>query len=91
MQQWIDVLKAQDEEGKLRLPKTQIYRLRENLSLGKAIADSSYRLIKKRYRDRGITLLEGAENSLFTIDPYDERSQYMTGLLDAIKAADFVN
>ena len=93
LQQWIGILKAKDDEGKLELPNSQIYKLREDLALGKEIADSSYRLIQKRYRDKGITKLEGAESSLFALEPTEgnERSPvYMTGLLDAIEAADFL-
>ena len=92
LQQWIDILKAKDKEGKPNLPNSQIYRLREDLALGKQIADSSYRLIQKRYRDRGINVLEKAENSLFAIEPYNggRSPVYMTGLLDAIEAADFL-
>ena len=89
LQRWIEVLQAKDEEGKPQLPNSQIYRLRENLALGKVVTDSSYRSIRKRYQDRGITELEGAEKSLFILEPASNRV-YLTGLLDAIEAADFV-
>ena len=93
LQQWVEVLKAKDDEGKPQLPNSQIYKLRENLLLGKAITDSYYRLIKKRYQERGITQLEGSNNSLFIVEPNDNEELpevYMTGLLDAIEAADFL-
>ena len=89
LQQWIGVLQAKDKEGKPQLPNSQIYKLREDLALGKVVADSSYRSIKKRYQDRDITELEGAENSLFIREPTSTQV-YLTGLLDAIEAADFV-
>ena len=93
LQHWIETLQAQDESGKPQLPNSQIYKLREDLALGKEVADSSYRLIRKRYCQRGIAQLEGAENSLFVVEPSSNNGTpevYMTGLLDAIEAADFL-
>ena len=94
LQHWIGILQAKDESGKPQLPNSQIYKLREDLALGKEVVDSSYRLIRKRYQGRGITKLEGAENSLFVTEPSSNNGKspevYMTGLLDAIEAADFL-
>ena len=94
LQQWVKVLKAKDDEGKLQLPNSQIYKLRENLALGKEVADSYYKLIEKRYRQQGITQLEGAEKSLFDVEIANSDREpskvYITGLLDAIEAAEFL-
>ena len=93
LQQWISVLREKDDQGKLQLPNSQISKLKEDLLLGKEVADSCYQLIQKRYEERGITKLEGAKNSLFILEPDDDESLpqvYLTGLLDAIEAADFL-
>ena len=92
LEHWIEVLRAKDESGKSLLPNSQIYKLREYLSLDREVVDSSYLLIQKRYKEQGITQLEGVKDSLFVLEPNENKEAkqvYMTGLLDAIEAADF--
>ena len=71
------------------MPNSQIYDLKAGLFLGKSIADARYLLIRDRYRDQKITTLAGSENSLFEKEPDSELD--ITGLLDAIDAAKFLN
>lgn len=97
---WVKVLGAKDEKtNRRKLPNNQIRQLRSGLFLGRELADARYQLIRERYMQKGIKELEGSEASLFVIEPkekeIDRSSQettetYITGLLDAIKAADFL-
>ena len=89
LEEKVNVLDAKDNEGKQALPNSQIYDLKAGLFLGKSIADARYLLIRDRYRDQKITTLAGSENSLFEKEPDSELD--ITGLLDAIDAAKFLN
>jgi hypothetical protein len=62
--------------------------LNAGLFLGKSVADARYLLIRDRY-PKELTFLAGSENSLFQKEPDSEID--ITGLLDAIDAAEFVN
>ncbi|MEH2384082.1 MAG: hypothetical protein V7K27_35225 [Nostoc sp.] len=88
----IQVLLAKDENNnnKRQLPNSQIHDLRAGLFLGKSIADARYLLIKNRYIEQGIITLAGSEDSLFQKEETDSEI-YITGLLDAIDAAEFLN
>ncbi len=89
LQENVKTLVAKDEEGRRKLPNSQMHDLRAGLFLGKKKeADARYRLIRDRYRDQGIVNLAGSEESLFQPEP--ESGIYMTRLLDAIDAADFL-
>lgn len=101
LEKYVGVITAQDEVGKRQLPNTQVYQLREGLFLGKDLADARYKLIKERYKEQGITQLEGDSNSLFSLEELSQKdlekssqntsvSTYITGILDAIEAADFL-
>lgn len=85
---WVNVLRAKDEEtARRKLPNHQIHQLRAALFLGKELADARYKLIRERYSKQGIKELEGIEASLFSREPGEI---YITGLLDALEAADFL-
>ncbi|MBD2451578.1 hypothetical protein H6G76_31570 [Nostoc sp. FACHB-152] len=87
----IKALKAKDEndENKRLLPNSQIHEMKAGLFLGKSVADARYLLIRNRYHYQGITTLAGSEDSLFQEEPHSKID--VTGLLDAIDAAEFVN
>ncbi len=87
----IQVLVAKDENdgGKRKLPNSQMHDLKAGLFLGKEVADARYRLIKDRYDKQNITILAGSEDSLFEKEPNSGID--ITGLLDAIDAAEFLN
>ncbi|HIK42616.1 hypothetical protein [Thermoleptolyngbya sp. M55_K2018_002] len=113
----IDALNAKDEDGRRKLPNSQMHNLRNALSQGADLADAQYRLIRDRYVDLidssensradspdqdatengdrstiDIRALEGDPRSLFTkvTDPATGKSLKITGLLDALDAADFL-
>jgi hypothetical protein len=88
LEEKVKVLVAKDEEDNL-LPNNQIHDLRAGLFLGKTIADARYLLIRDRYRHQGIIILAGSENSLFQKEP--DSGIDITGLLDAMDAAEFLN
>ncbi|PSB21782.1 hypothetical protein C7B76_04915 [filamentous cyanobacterium CCP2] len=97
-EQRVKKLAETDEEGRRKLPNSQIHDLRAGLTLGQALADARYQLIYKRYAKQGISTLEGSEKSLFVQEPDIEegtggkgaRGKRITGLLDAIDAIDFL-
>jgi hypothetical protein len=89
--------KDENDNGKLNLPNSQIHGLREALFLGREAAEARYKLIRDRYIKKGITDLEFEHNQnkgfLFCLEPTNEESDheiYITGLLDAIEAANFI-
>ncbi|MBF2087005.1 hypothetical protein [Thermoleptolyngbya sp. C42_A2020_037] len=106
----VEALNAKDEDGRRKLPNSQMHNLRNALSQGAELADAQYRLIRNRYIDShadvqdedavekgdrpifDIQALEGDRESLFTkvTDPVTGKSLKMTGLLDALDAADFL-
>jgi hypothetical protein len=82
------------EDDKYLLPNSQMHDLREGLFLGHAGANARYRLIRNRYLDKNISVLEGDSNSLFWEElkkPQESDSEKIqtTGLLDAMDAASF--
>jgi hypothetical protein len=87
----IKVLLAKDENdgGKRKLPNSQMHDLKAGLFLGKKVADARYLLVRDRYQKQNITTLGGSANSLFEQEP--DSGMYITGLLDAIDAAEFFN
>ncbi|MBD2279394.1 MAG: hypothetical protein HEQ13_24900 [Dolichospermum sp. DEX189] len=91
LEEKIKVLVAKDENdgGKRKLPNGQMHDLKAGLYLGKKVADARYRLIKDRYDKQNITILAGSEDSLFEKEPNSGID--ITGLLDAIDAAEFLN
>ncbi|MBD2023922.1 hypothetical protein [Leptolyngbya sp. FACHB-711] len=90
----VQTLVAKDEENRRKLPSSQMHELRAGLFLGKREqADARYLLIRDRYSssnsdDKDIRVFEGNPDSLFQQEP--ESGIYMTRLLDAIDAADFL-
>jgi hypothetical protein len=92
----VKILNAK-EDGKYKLPNSQTHDLRSGLSLlGKQGADARYRLIRDRYRDKGLVTLAGSEDSLFqtyqfqTDQPNQLKGKQTTALMDAINAAAFL-
>ncbi|MEA5619869.1 hypothetical protein VB711_18755 [Cronbergia sp. UHCC 0137] len=87
----IKVLLAKDKNdgGKRKLPNSQMHDLKAGLFLGKEVADARYLLIRDRY-PKELTILAGSENSLFQEEEKNS-GMYITGLLDAIDAAEFLN
>ncbi|WP_341530139.1 hypothetical protein WKK05_13085 [Nostoc sp. UHCC 0302] len=86
----VKALTAQDENDDNRrlLPNSQIHELKAGLFLGKSVADARYLLIRDRYPEE-LTILAGSEKSLFQKESDLEID--ITGLLDAIDAAEFIN
>jgi hypothetical protein len=80
-----------EEDGHRALPNSQMHALREGLFMGRDGADGQYALIRKRYENKGITQVAAAEqsDSLFWVDAMSVPTYYVTGLLDAMDAADF--
>ncbi|MDG2618060.1 hypothetical protein P7L53_17610 [Thermoleptolyngbya sichuanensis XZ-Cy5] len=101
----VEALNAKDEDGRRKLPNSQMHNLRNALLQGVDLADAQYQLIRDRYIDSqsqdadkpgdslaDIRALEGDHKSLFTkvTDPVTGKSLKMTGLMDALDAADFL-
>jgi len=86
--------KDENDSSKLNLPNSQIHGLREALFLGREAAEARYKLIRSRYINKGITELEFEDypECLFSPEPKkdSEHETYITGLLDAIEAANFL-
>jgi hypothetical protein len=83
------VTKDENDGDKRKLPNSQMHDLKAGLFLGKEVADARYRLIRDRYHDQNITTLAGSQDSLFEREP--DSGIDITGLLDAIDAAEFLN
>lgn len=81
---------AKDEDGRRRLPNSQLHDLRGGLFLGKDGADARYRLIRQRYEEQGIAAFDDLDKdgrkSLFFLEA---DGVYRTRLLDALDAANF--
>ena len=78
---------AKDEDGRRKLPNSQLHDLRGGLFLGKEGADARYHLIRQRYEKQGIaTFDEDGRKSLFFAEPNEV---HRTRLLDALDAANF--
>ncbi|HLO88058.1 MAG TPA: hypothetical protein VK203_24065 [Nostocaceae cyanobacterium] len=88
LEEKIKVLVAKDD-NKRKLPNSQIHDLRAGLFLSQSIAKARYILVRDRYREQGIVTLAGSEESLFQTEP--DSGICITGLLDAIDAAEFLN
>jgi hypothetical protein len=82
----VKVIQAK-KDGRCLLPNAQMHDLREGLFLGHTNADARYRLVRSRYLDKKIDVLEGdkTQQSLF----WQEDHIYVTALLDAMDAASF--
>ncbi|MGA7496154.1 MAG: hypothetical protein WBX00_05430 [Isosphaeraceae bacterium] len=76
------------EDGRRRLPNSMLHELREGLFFGHSTADARLRLVRERYRDRGLDELLGdttGEGSLF----WRNGEQRITALLDSLDLAEF--
>ncbi|MCW6038925.1 hypothetical protein K4A83_22110 [Spirulina subsalsa FACHB-351] len=91
----IKALKATNDDGKPKLPSSQMHDLRSGLFLGRDAADARYGLIRDRYIDKSnssdddIRVFEGNPESLFKQEPETETELHKTILLDAIEVAEF--
>lgn len=89
----VQALQARDKDDeRSNLPNSQIHELRSDLFLGREGADARYQLIRDRYLDKGIQTLEGnrEKQSLFLLQEEDGKTVYVTALLDAIEATEFL-
>ena len=81
-----------DDPARRALPNSQAHELRAGLFLGRAVADARYNLIKHRYNRAqkegwpAVSVFEGENDSLF----WSEDQLQVTGLLDAMDAAEFL-
>lgn len=93
-------LQKEDDDGRPRLPRSQLHDLKEGLYLGHAAADARLRLIQQRYSSQGIDELLEADGSLFrdatapcsdSADPTDPKDSNKikreTRFLDALELA----
>jgi hypothetical protein len=81
----VAALVSRDEEGERRVPGSQAHDLREALFMGRAVADSRYANLRGRYPE--LAALAGHPGSLFW---RESGGDYVTGLLDAMDAAEFL-
>jgi len=86
----VRVLEDKDDEGKRKLPNSQMHDLRQGLFLGKVGADAKLQLIYERYQDRGLLALVEKPRSLFWQESPGSTIINVTGFLDAIAAASFL-
>lgn len=95
----VEALHAKDDNGRRKLPNSQVHDLRAGLFTGKQHANQRYQLIRHRYEKEGIDKLEGESGSLFwteteKTEDKDGKEQDLiisvTGLLDAVEAAEFL-
>jgi hypothetical protein len=92
LQSRVDMLIAEDEEGRRKLPNSQAHELRAGLFLGTRAANARYKLIRHRYEDAGIEAFDGdEERTLFEREPDPAHRfsvpVYVTKLLDALDLA----
>lgn len=89
----VKALQATDRNGRRCLPNSQMHDLRAGLFLGKNEADGRYGLIRHWYKCGGIETLANPDDtaSLFWMEPQGggKPDRFITGLLDAMDAADF--
>jgi hypothetical protein len=85
----VEQLLKKDKNDRRILPNSQMHHLRESLFIGREGANGQYELIRKRYAKQGIAQLAATDNdrSLFWQDGMIQKQ--VTGLLDAMDAADF--
>ncbi|MCS6785412.1 MAG: hypothetical protein NZ524_00045 [Thiobacillaceae bacterium] len=80
----VQALRARDEEGRRRLPNSQMHALREALALGRTLADARLREFAW-LRGQGLETLLEAEGSLF----YCEDGVTATQFVDALTSVDY--
>ena len=91
----VSAINAKDADNRHLLSNSQMHDLRESLFLGQVGADARYRLIRGRYLDRNIQVLDAVigSGSLFWQELSDDLGTevYKTRFLDAMDAAGFWN
>ena len=87
----VQVINARDEEGRRKLPNSQLHALREALSMGHVQADARLRLICHHYPDLDNLLDNSVGGSLFreTGESDSGKPCRETGFLDALDSAAF--
>jgi Cas10/Cmr2, second palm domain len=82
---------AKDDDGRHKLPNSQLHDLRGGLFLGKESANARYRLIRRRYEQQGIAEFgEPGEDRWMSLFWWDTINKvHRTRLLDALDAANF--
>lgn len=81
----IDAINAENNEGRRKLPNSQLHDLREGLFLGREAADARLALIYHRYDDKGLKDLIEGKQSLFRTNGDGQETRF----LDAMDAAAF--
>ena len=86
----------EQEDGRRKIPNSQLHDLRAGLHLGKSFADARFNLIRQRYQtesDKGIEVLAENNGTFFRPETIDEDGEekkvWVTSLLDAMDAANF--
>jgi hypothetical protein len=77
-----------EEEGRRKLPNSQLHDLREGLFLGYEGADARMKLMRHRYADQGLNeLLESREPepSLFRVYPEGKRKNRLLDAMDVVE------
>lgn len=86
----IAAIRATDEDGRRKLPNSQLHDLREGLFLGREGADGRMKLIRARYAKEGLNdLLEKTDDDPSLFRAIADGSGYETRFLDALEAAHF--
>lgn len=76
----VTVMTQKDEDGKNKLPNSQLHILRDGLFFGEAETEARANLIKHRYKNKGFNDLLCEDGKLF----FDEDGKRLTHLLDAM-------
>lgn len=83
----------EQEDGRRKIPNSQLHDLRAGLHLGKSFANARFDLIRQRYQSKGIEVLAESDGSLFREESMEEfgkeKKVWVTSLLDAMDAANF--
>jgi hypothetical protein len=84
----VKAINARDDDGKRRLPNSQLHVLREGLFIDEAEAEARADLIKHRYADKGFNDLL-CNGKLFFEDKFDGKTKRSTHFLDSLEIAEF--
>ncbi len=92
----VEKILDEDEDGRRKIPNSQLHDLRAGLHLGKEVANARFDLIRQRYQaegDKGIEVLAESNGTLFWEETVkedgEEKIVWVTKLLDAMDAANF--
>lgn len=88
----VTLVRAEDEDGRRRLPSSMLHDLRTALFEGQAVVDARVRLALPRYGSRGLADLLESDSprpSLFRDEPAGSRHSHMTSFLDVLDVSEF--